>query len=384
MSVANAADPSSNDTRPRGASWQHFARWAGPSAGLVAVWLLFALLNGPGFASWSNQRLMLLQTAVVGTAALGATLVILSGAIDLSVGSTIALGTMVLASLLKAGVPPLAAVGATLSLGFGLGWVIGQLVTGRVGWFAGWAAGVLLAFSLATRMSPWLAAAAGIGAGFFASRALERLLGRLPLSPFIVTLGMWGALRGVAKGIGDNQPIYPEQTWLTQLMQPAASGPFAILAPGVWIMLLLALLLAAVLRYTRFGRHVYAIGSNEQTAWLCGVSVLSRRRLIFGIASACTALAAVLQFAFLYGQGDPTTADGYELRSIASVVIGGASLAGGEGSILGTLFGALIMTVVDNGCTKLGIENWVQDIVTGGIILAAVSLDQLRSRRGTE
>jgi ribose/xylose/arabinose/galactoside ABC-type transport system permease subunit len=92
----------------------------------------------------------------------------------------------------------------------------------------------------------------------------------------------------------------------------------------------------------------------------------------------------VLQFAFLYGQGDPTTADGYELRTIASVVIGGASLAGGEGSILGTLFGALIMTVVDNGCTKLGIENWVQDIVTGGIILAAVSLDQLRSRRGTE
>lgn len=384
MSVASASDPSSNDARPGGASWRNLARWAGPSAGLVAVWLLFALLNGPGFASWSNQRLMLLQTAVVGTAALGATLVILSGAIDLSVGSTIALGTMVLASLLKAGVPPLAAAGATLILGFALGWIIGQLVTGRVGWFAGWAAGVVLAFALATRMSPWLAAAAGLGAGFFASRVLERLLGRLPLSPFIVTLGMWGALRGVAKGIGDNQPIYPEQTWLTQLMQPAASGPFAFLAPGVWIMLLLALLLAAVLRYTRFGRHVYAIGSNEQTAWLCGVSVLSRRRLVFGIASACTGLAAVLQFAFLYGQGDPTTAEGYELRTIASVVIGGASLAGGEGSILGTLFGALIMTVVDNGCTKLGIENWVQDMVTGGIILAAVSLDQLRNRRGTE
>jgi ribose/xylose/arabinose/galactoside ABC-type transport system permease subunit len=202
------------------------------------------------------------------------------------------------------------------------------------------------------------------------------------LSPFIVTLGMWGALRGAAKGLGDNQPIYPELTWLNELMQLAERGPFAMLAPGVWLMLLLAGLMAFALHYTRFGRHVYAIGSNELTARLCGIHVPRTQILIYAIAAACTGLAAVLQFAFLYGQGDPTTAEGYELKVIASGVIGGASLSGGEGTILGTLVGALIMTVVDNGCTKLGLDNWVQEIVTGGIILTAVTLDRLRQRRG--
>jgi ribose/xylose/arabinose/galactoside ABC-type transport system permease subunit len=105
--------------------------------------------------------------------------------------------------------------------------------------------------------------------------------------------------------------------------------------------------------------------------------------MIYGLASACTGLAAVLQFAFLYGQGDPTTADGYELKVIASAVIGGASLSGGAGSIGGTILGAFIMTVVDNGCTKLGLDNWVQEIVTGAIILAAVIIDQLRQRHLT-
>jgi ribose/xylose/arabinose/galactoside ABC-type transport system permease subunit len=191
---------------------------------------------------------------------------------------------------------------------------------------------------------------------------------------------MWGALRGAAKGLGNNQPIYPDPTWLTNLMQPSKHGVFAVLAPGVWLMLLLAVLMSLVLRYTRFGRHAYAIGSNELTARLCGVQVDRTKLVIYGLAAACAGVAAILQFAFLYGQGDPTTAEGYELKVIASVVIGGASLSGGEGTILGTLMGALIMTVVDNGCTKLGLDNWIQEIVTGGIILAAVTMDRLRHR----
>lgn len=361
-----------------------FSKWLGTSVGLMVVWSLFALLIGRNFVVWSNQRLMLLQTAVVGTAAVGATLVIISGGIDLSVGSAIALGTVVLACLLQAGVPPLAAAVATILFSFVVGWIVGQLVTGRVGWFLGWVLASIPALWIATHLSKpwWFASAAILAAGWPLSRLLDRWLGTLPLSPFIVTLGMWGALRGVAKGLGNNQPIYPDQTWLTQLMTPAPSGPFALLAPGVWLMLLLALIMAGVLRYTRFGRHVYAIGANEQTARLCGVPVVRHKRWIFGISSACAGLAAVLQFAFLSGVGDPTTAEGTELRVIASVVIGGASLAGGEGTILGTLFGAFIMTVVDNGCTKWGIDNWVQDIVTGGIILAAVALDQVRHRKG--
>ena len=145
----------------------------------------------------------------------------------------------------------------------------------------------------------------------------------------------------------------------------------------MWPFFGVALLVAGVLRFTRFGRHVFAVGSNEETARLCGVRVDRVKLGVYSLALACAGLAALLQFSFL-SMGDPTTAEGYELRVIAAVVIGGASLAGGEGSILGTLIGALIMVVVDNGCTKLGLDNWIQEVVTGVIIVAAVALDRAR------
>jgi ribose transport system permease protein len=354
----------------------------GPAMGLLVVWTLFATLQGRDFMAWPNQRLMLLQTAVVGTAALGATLVIVSGGIDLSVGSAIAFGTMVVALALQAGIPPsLAALAGVLGcLALGLG--IGLIIVGHVSWMAGCLGGAAAAAFAWGSLPPAIAIGFGGLVAIVLTFWLQRTMGSVPLSPFIVTLGMWGALRGAAKGLGDNQPVYPAQTWLTSLMQPASHGPFAVLAPGVWLMLILAIVMSSVLRYTRFGRYVYAIGSNESTARLCGVNVPRTKVMIYGLATACAGVAAVLQFAFLYGQGDPTTAEGYELKVIAAVVIGGASLSGGEGTIWGTLLGALIMTVVDNGCTKIGLDNWVQEIVTGGIILAAVTLDQLRHRHG--
>jgi len=134
-----------------------------------------------------------------------------------------------------------------------------------------------------------------------------------------------------------------------------------------------------MLRYTRFGRHIFAIGSNESTARLCGVPVKRTKVLIYVVGLAFAGIAGVLQFSYL-SVGDPTTAAGLELAVIAAVVIGGASLSGGEGSILGSLVGALIMTVVANGCTKMDLANWVQEIVTGGIIIVAVVLDRLRHR----
>jgi ribose/xylose/arabinose/galactoside ABC-type transport system permease subunit len=152
-----------------------------------------------------------------------------------------------------------------------------------------------------------------------------------------------------------------------------------LVPPGVWLMIVFAAVVAALLRYTRFGRHVFAIGSNEQTARLCGVAVEPTKLAIYGIGGALAGLAGVLQFAYLT-MGDPTTAAGYELDIIAAVVIGGASLAGGQGSVFGTLVGAMIMTTVSNGCTKLDLANWVQEIVTGGIIVFAVALDRLRHR----
>ena len=353
----------------------------GPLIGLIFVWLLFALLSGGDFMRWDNQRLMLLQTAVVGTAAIGATLIIISGGIDLSVGSSIALGTVVVALLLNAGLPPLLAAVGGIGAGMLCGAAVGAMVIGHAGRVAAMVAGFMTGVWTWTALGPFLALMAA-AVSFGAVLALNELfVKRVPIAPFIVTLGMWGALRGTAKGLGNNQPVYPEGlTWLNDLMANSSTGIGSILAPGVWILLILAVVMAGVLRYTRFGRHVYAIGSNEQTARLCGVRIERTKLLIYIIGIGCAGMAALLQFAYL-SMGDPTTAEGYELRVIAAVVIGGASLSGGEGSIRGTIVGALIMTVVDNGCTKLGLDNWVQEIVTGAIIVIAVALDQLRHRR---
>ncbi len=302
----------------------------GPAFGLIAVWLLFAALAGANFTSLENQKLMLLQTAMVGTAAVGATLIIVSGGIDLSVGATIALGTVVGAIILRDGHAPVLAALGTIATGAAVGFVIGALVTRR----------------------------------------------RLPLSPFIVTLGLWGLLRGVAKGLGDNQPVYPASLGGIRPLMERAGG---ILPAGVWILLGVALLMWLVLNRTRFGRHAIAVGSNEATARLCGVDVERTRLLVYVIGVGCAGIASLLQLSFL-SMGDPTTAGGVELKVIAAVVIGGASLAGGEGTVLGTLIGALIMTVVENGCAKLGLDNWVQEVVTGAIIVAAVAIDRLRRR----
>jgi ribose/xylose/arabinose/galactoside ABC-type transport system permease subunit len=301
--------------------------------GLFFVVVLFAALRPQTFATFDNAQLILLQTAVVATAALGATLIIVSGGIDLSVGSSIALCTVSIALLLARGVSPIVAILGGVLTGALCGLLIGVLVT------------------------------------------------RAKLSPFIVTLGMWGALRGVAKGLANEQVIQAPETWINGLLNTLGAGQKWMLAPaGVWLMLILAALTAAMLRYTRFGRHVFAIGSNEQTARLCGVAVEPSKLAIYVLAGAFAGLAGLLQFSYLT-VGDPTTATGYELDVIAAVVIGGASLSGGQGCIFGTIVGALIMTTVANGCTKMELANWVQEIVTGGIIIAAVALDHLRHRK---
>jgi ribose transport system permease protein len=300
----------------------------GPFIGLVAILVLFAALRWETFVSWDNFAIILQQTAVIGIAALGMTLVIIAGGIDLSVGSIIAVGTVVIAQLLQ----------------------------------RGW--------------SPWLAALAGIAVAAACGAFSGFLITRLRLLPFVVTLGMMGALRGAAKGLAGEQTIYPDETWLNKLMMLGGRGS---LPGGVWLMLGFAALVALALRYTRFGRHVFAVGSNELSARLCGVPVERVKLLVYTLGGLFAGIGGVLQFAYLTG-GDPTTASGLELNIIAAVVIGGASLTGGQGTITGTLIGALIMSVVANGCTKVGLSNWVQEIVTGGIIIAAVLLDYLRRR----
>lgn len=322
-------------TGGRGADWGNLLGKLGPVIGLIFVFGLFSILRPASFLTLNNVELILLQTAVVGTAAIGMTLIIIAGGIDLSVGSNIALCTVAIALLLAQGVPPVVAA-------------VGGMVTGAL-------CGLLISL----------------------------LITRLKLSPFIVTLGMWGALRGAAKGLANENMVQAPTTWLNGLLTTLDDEHrWMLVPPGVWMVLVLGVLVSAALRYTRVGRHIFAIGSNEQTARLCGVAVEPTKLLIYTTAAAFAGLAGVLQFSYLT-LGDPTTATGMELDIIAAVVIGGASLSGGQGSIFGTLVGAMIMTTVGNGCTKMDLANWVQEIVTGGIIVFAVALDRFRHRSGS-
>ena len=305
----------------------------GPLLGLILVFLLFALIGPASFSSAHNLETIARHTTIVAIAALGMTLVITSGGIDLSVGSIIALVTVVIAALQQAGLDPAIAA-------------LGGILTG---------------------------AACGLANGL--------LITRLRVVPFIVTLGTLLVVRGVAKGLAHEQKIDAPLTWLADLL--AALRPdqaWQVFPPGVWILLLLSILVAAMLRYTKLGRHIYAVGSNEQTARLCGVPVNRVKVMVYTISAGLAGVAGIMQFSRLT-VGDPTVAVGLELDVIAAVVIGGGSLSGGEGSILGSIVGAIIMTVIRSGCSQMGLPNWVQEIVTGAIIVLAVALDRLRHRK---
>jgi len=315
--------------------WTVWLNRLGPILALLFVFGLFAVIAPPSFRSRRNIETIARQTAIVGTAALGMTLIIISGGIDLSVGSVVALSTV--------------AVAAYLSVHF----------------------------------SPLVAALGGIVAGAACGLVSGLLITRLRLVSFIVTLGMMLIVRGAAKGIAGEGGtiILEEDTWLSDLLAVLDKDQrWMLLPPGVWIMLLLAVGVALMLRYTRFGRHTFAVGSNEATARLCGVPVEQVKLLVFVLGGVFAGLAGVFQFGRLSG-GDATVAQGLELTVIAAVVIGGGSLAGGQGSILGTLVGALIMATIRSGCSQMDLESWRQEIITGVIIIAAVVLDQVRRAR---
>jgi ribose/xylose/arabinose/galactoside ABC-type transport system permease subunit len=338
--------PLQHGVEARQRKWIAVLTRLGPLIGLVFVVALFSALRWNTFFRISNFELITRQTAVVGTAALGMTLIIVSGGIDLSVGSAIAL--------------------VTVSIAFFLPHSLTNLETGERFTTGG--------------LPPLLAALGGIAVGTLCGVVTGLLVTKLRLIPFIVTLGMMSFLRGLAQWAAGNTMIYPTDSVLNLLLTPISPRHLWLLTPGVWIMIVLALLVSAMLRYTRFGRHTFAIGSNEQTARLCGVPVDRTKVMIYALGAALTAVAGVLQFSYL-GMGDPTTAAGMELDIIAAVVIGGASLSGGQGTVLGSIVGALIMAVVSNGCNKLGLQNNVQLMVTGSIIILAVMLDRLRHRK---
>lgn len=306
--------------------------WPGPLAAWIVIYLVFAWLAPDTFATIDNLQTMIRQTTMVGLASLGMTMVIVLGGIDLSVGSTVAFTTVVIAAFLQAGASPLAAAAGGIAIAAGCGLIIGLLITG------------------------------------------------LRVTPFIVTLGAMGIIRGAAKGVAHEQKIDAPMSWLNDLVADLPRDARWLIFPsGVWALILMALAIGGVLRYTRFGRYIFAIGSNELTARLSGVRVGFVKVSVYTLASALTGVAGLMQFSRLT-VGDPTVAQGLELDVIASVVIGGGALSGGEGSVAGSLVGAMLMTLIRSGCTHLGISNWVQEIITGLIIVTAVVLDRLRHR----
>ncbi|OGD14343.1 MAG: hypothetical protein A2W20_01950 [Candidatus Aminicenantes bacterium RBG_16_66_30] len=305
----------------------------GPFIGLLLVIALFALIPEVQgrFLRFANLKSVATQSVIVALGALGMTLIIISGGIDLSAASNIALSSVIAAYAVNAGLPPLAAVALGVATGGLVGLANGALVT------------------------------------------------RLRLVPFIVTLGMMGIARGAAKWIAGNQKIDAPMTWVNELMAKTPHPPWLLLAPGVWIVIVFAVVLAVVLRSTVFGRHVFAVGSNEATARLCGIRTDRVKVLVYALAGLFCGLSGVMEFSRLT-VGDPTVAVGLELDIIAAVVIGGGSLSGGEGSILGTMIGVLIMSFLRNGCTMMGWPNYIQEIIIGAIIVIAVTLDRLRHR----
>jgi ribose transport system permease protein len=268
------------------------------------------------------------QTTINALIAVGMTFVILSGGIDLSVGSIVAMTGVVLGGALHSGVPVPAAVLLSLATGAACGLLNGLLIT------------------------------------------------RGGLPPFIATLGMMSIARGAALLFTDGRPISGFSGGFREI---STGRPLMIPAP-VLVMIVVYVVGHFVLTRTTFGRYVYAIGGNEEATRLSGVRVGLHKTMVYALSGVTSAIAAVTLTARL-NSAQPIAGMMYELDAIAATVIGGTSLLGGSGTLVGTLIGALIMGVLRNGLNLLGISSFLQQVVIGGVIIAAVLVDSLLNTR---
>jgi ribose transport system permease protein len=312
----------------------------GPFIAVIVLMVVLRIAAGENFWSAFNLRLILSQTTIVAIASCGMTMIIVSGGIDLSIGSVVALTGVLGALTLNAGWPPVVAIAVAMLSGGLIGALNGLMIAG------------------------------------------------FRMAPFIVTLGMMGIARGVAKILAHSQSVNIRHSWLDRLMQPFPHPDdpdwlkALVVAPGVWIAVVIAVVMALVMSRAVFGRYCYAIGSNEAGARLCGIRVGWTKIMIYSLAGTLVGVAGLLEMSMLH-LGDSTTATGRELDVIAAVVIGGASLSGGTGTILGTMIGALIMAILRNGTQQLEWPSPTQEILIGVVIIIAVGIDQLRSRRSS-
>jgi ribose transport system permease protein len=296
----------------------------GPLAALLALCIGLAFA-GPDFLTVGNLLNVMRQVSINAVIAFGMTLVILLGGIDLSVGSILAVSSVVIAELLRAGHGAVLATLVGILAGALLGMLNGLIVTkGRV-------------------------------------------------APFIATLGTMTALRGVALVFSNGSPI---TGFSSDFFSLVGDGYVAGLVPipVVWMLVLFAIFWF-VMRQTVFGRHIYATGGNAEAAGLSGVKTDQVNILVYTLCGATAAMAGVILTSRL-NSAQPTAGAGYELDAIAAVVLGGTSLSGGRGWIFGTLVGALLIGVLNNGLNLMGVSSFYQLVIKGGVILLAVLLDR--------
>jgi len=300
-----------------------------PFVSVVVIGGVLAVCS-PYFRTWQNLSNIIRQHSQIIIMAIGMTFVIASGGIDLSIGSMMALAGICGTFLMSVGVPIVVAV---------LAGCLGGLVCGLLN---------------------------GL------------LISRLKISAFIATLGTMQVFRGLVLVITKGLPV---DKGIPRSFGNLRNGNvFGVIPIPLVLILVVAVIASLILRYTRLGRYSYAIGSNAEAARHSGIRVGTYLLLIYAVSGFLTGLAGMVEFSSLVS-GQPTAGEGYELKVIAAVVIGGGSLMGGEGTVSGTIAGALLMALLLNGCTLLRISDYVQKIVIGALIVLAVAFDQLRRRK---
>ncbi|HEY4087434.1 MAG TPA: ABC transporter permease [Bryobacteraceae bacterium] len=298
-----------------------------PFATLIALFIGLTIAS-PYFLTVGNLSAVIRQTAVIIIMAVGMTVVMVSGGIDLSVGSMV-----------------------------GLTGVCGTML-------------------IAAHFPTWLAVLGAIAVGALCGIFNGAAVVVLRIPPFIATLGTLGAFRGLVLLITGGIPIAD----LPHEFGSLANGYILQIPVPLFFVLGVGVLVYLILKYTRLGRYSYAIGSNMEAARCAGIRIGLYTILIYALNGALTGLSGMIESARLV-TGQPTAGTGYELNVIAAVVIGGGSLNGGQGTVIGTIIGAMIMGLLNNGCNLLGISPFMQQIIIGSVIILAVSFDEYQRRR---
>ena len=299
-----------------------------PFASLIGLFI-FLCIASPYFLTVGNLSSVVRQTTVITIMAIGMTVIIASAGIDLSVGSMV-----------------------------GMTGVIGSML-------------------IASRYSTLVAVVAAILVGMACGALNGTALTLLRIPPFIATLGALGIYRGLTLLMTNGIPIAN----IPRDFGVLASGDvFGWLPLPMVFVFVTGVLVHLILKYTKLGRYAYAIGSNREAARCCGIQIGFYSVLIYALGGALAGLAGMIEAARLV-TGQPTAGEGYELRVIAAVVIGGGSLSGGQGTVLGTIVGSLIMGLLSNGCNLLGVSPFMQQIIIGAVIVLAVSFDEFQKRR---